>query len=40
VILDTNSTIGQITFGDVDQDGRTELFVPAYDDNKIHIFRL
>jgi hypothetical protein len=40
VMLDSNSTIGQITFGDIDQDGRLELFVPAYDDNKIHIFRL
>lgn len=40
IILDTNSTIGTLAFADVDGDGRVELFVPAYDDNRIHLFRL
>lgn len=30
--------IGQIAVGDVDFDGNMELFIPAYDEDKIHIY--
>lgn len=37
VILTRPSTIGQCVVGDVDGDGYAELFVPAYDEDKIHV---
>lgn len=37
VILSRPSTIGQCAVGDVDGDGYAELFVPAYDEDKIHV---
>ena len=40
ILLDTSSTIGTIAFDDVDDDGSLELFVPAYDDSLVHIFKL
>ena len=30
--------IGQIAVGDVDGDGKVDLFVPAYDENAIHVY--
>ncbi|MCX6128834.1 MAG: VCBS repeat-containing protein [Proteobacteria bacterium] len=40
LIFNGESTIGQLSFSDIDGDGRLELFVPAYDDNKIYVFNL
>lgn len=40
VILDTNSTVGKIATGDVDQDGVNEVFVPAYDKNRIYVLNI
>lgn len=41
VILKVKSgVIGQIAVEDVDSDGITEIFVPAYDENRIHIFSM
>lgn len=37
-ILKTGGIVGKPTFADVNGDGATELFIPAYDDNQIHIF--
>jgi hypothetical protein len=34
------STIGQISVEDVDNDGHPELFVPAYNENIVYIYRL
>jgi len=34
------STIGQISIEDVDNDGHPELFVPAYNDGIVYIYRL
>lgn len=40
-ILDTKSgTVGGITSHDIDGDGNLEIFVPAYSNNLIHIFKL
>lgn len=36
----TKSTIGQISIEDVDNDGHPELFIPAYNDDKVFIYRL
>lgn len=40
IIQDTGSTIGTIAVGDVDNDGIQELFVPAYDINKVFVYSL
>lgn len=37
-ILKTGGIVGKPAFADVDGDGNTELFIPAYDDNRIHVF--
>ncbi|CAF4110148.1 unnamed protein product [Rotaria socialis] len=34
------STIGQVTVEDVDNDGYLEMFVPAYNENIVYIYRL
>ncbi|XP_063408011.1 uncharacterized protein LOC134691412 [Mytilus trossulus] len=40
-ILDTKGgTVGGITSHDIDGDGHLEIFVPAYSNNLIHIFKL
>ena len=39
IILTVKSgVIGQIAVGDVDGDGMSEIFIPAYDENAIHVF--
>ncbi len=40
LLHDGESTIGKLTFGDVNDDGRLEMFVPAYHDDKIYIYQL
>jgi hypothetical protein len=37
VLLDTGSTVGHIAIGDVTGDGLVEIFVPAYDADKIYV---
>ena len=39
-LLPTDSTVGQVATADVDGDGITEIFVPAYDKNKIYVINL
>jgi len=34
------STIGQVSIADVDNDGHPELFVPAYNEGVVYIYRL
>ncbi len=38
ILVHERSTIGRIAIGDVDNDGVTDIFVPAYNANKILIF--
>ena len=39
--LDTGSgTVGEIAKGDVDQDGHDEVFVSAYNQNKVYVYRI
>ncbi len=38
ILLDAKATVGMSAVGDVDGDGWTEIFVPAYDKNEIHTF--
>lgn len=38
VIIDTGSTVGKISAKDIDGDGYTNIFVPAYDKDQIHVF--
>lgn len=38
VIYEGRGIIGKVTTSDADRDGRTEIYIPAYDENKIHIF--
>ncbi len=38
ILLDVGGTVGQLAVADVNGDGFTEIFVPAYDGNKIHAF--
>ncbi|MEY4064503.1 MAG: hypothetical protein RIR26_711, partial [Pseudomonadota bacterium] len=40
ILWNPASTVGQSTVGDVDNDGLLELFIPAYDANKIAIFTI
>ncbi|MBM4252370.1 MAG: hypothetical protein FJ146_10405 [Deltaproteobacteria bacterium] len=40
VVLDVGSTVGQMTLGARDGDGHAHLFAPAYDANRIHVFKL
>lgn len=40
VLVDTDSTIGTVAAGDVDGDGRFEIFAPAYDSNRLYIISL
>ncbi|XP_059179524.1 uncharacterized protein LOC131958472 [Physella acuta] len=35
-----SSTVGGLSFADVDGDGRVELFVPSYDEGKVDVYRL
>jgi len=39
IVLDAKCVVGQIAVGDVDYDGSTELFIPAYDNNKIYVYK-
>jgi hypothetical protein len=39
-IWNANSTVGQSAVGDVDGDGKPELFIPAYDSNQIAVFTI
>ncbi len=39
IVLDAKCVVGQIAVGDVDHDGITELFIPAYDNNKIYVYK-
>lgn len=40
VFLDAGKkTIGQVAGGDVDGDGKTEIFVPEYESGLVHVFR-
>ncbi|KAH9488002.1 hypothetical protein Btru_066802 [Bulinus truncatus] len=34
------STVGGISFADVDGDGRVELFAPSYDESAVYVYRL
>ncbi|MEB3237391.1 MAG: VCBS repeat-containing protein [Candidatus Sericytochromatia bacterium] len=38
ILADVGCTVGQCAVGDVDGDGRSEIFVPAYDKDTIHVF--
>lgn len=38
IILNSTSTIGQAAVGDVDGDGNTEIFIPAYDLNEVYCY--
>ena len=38
IVVDTGCTVGQSAVGDVNRDGLTELFIPAFEQNKIHVF--
>lgn len=40
VMLDTESTVGTMALGDIDQDGEKELFVPAYDTHHVYVLKL
>lgn len=40
VLHDGDSTVGKIAIDDVNGDGRQELFVPAYHDDRIYIYQL
>jgi hypothetical protein len=40
IVLDVGSTVGQMTLGAKDAEGHPHLFVPAYDANRIHVFKL
>jgi hypothetical protein len=39
-VADLGCTVGQLATGDIDSDGRPEIFAPAYDRDKIHVFTL
>lgn len=39
-IYNSTGTIGQITIEDVDNDGHPELFIPAYNEGMVYIYRL
>ncbi|MEB3299243.1 MAG: VCBS repeat-containing protein [Candidatus Sericytochromatia bacterium] len=38
ILVDVGCTVGQCAVGDVDGDGKSEIFVPAYDKDTIHVF--
>lgn len=38
VIYSGRGIMGKVTTSDVDKDGKSEIYIPAYDENKIHIF--
>ena len=38
IVADVRGTVGKVAVGDVDGDGHPEIFVPAYDGNKILMF--
>jgi hypothetical protein len=40
ILVDTNSTIGTLAAGDLDGDGRAEIFAPAYDASRIYVISL
>jgi hypothetical protein len=40
VLLDAGSTIGHMALGAPDSDGNPHLFVPDYDQSRIHVFKL
>lgn len=37
-LVDVNCTVGLSAIGDANGDGFTDIFVPAYDNNEIHVF--
>jgi hypothetical protein len=38
IVVNAGCTVGQSAVGDVNGDGFADIFVPAYDSNKIHVF--
>jgi hypothetical protein len=40
IMLDTDSTIGTMALGDINDDGKKELFVPAYDTHHVYVLSL
>lgn len=38
IIYSGRGIIGKVTTSDADRDGKTEIYIPAYDENKIQIF--
>ena len=38
IIWNAESTVGQSTVGDLDDDGQMEIMIPAYDTNKVAVF--
>ncbi|NBO37155.1 hypothetical protein EBU99_01085 [bacterium] len=40
ILWNPTSTVGQSAVGDIDGDGRVELFIPAYDANQVAVFTL
>ena len=40
ILVNTGGTVGEIAVADVDDDGYSEIFIPAYDKNKIYIHRV
>ena len=39
VPLKVKGTVGQIAIGDIDNDGKNEIIVPAYDEHTIYVLR-
>ena len=37
-VFHARGTVGTPAVGDVDHDGYTEVFIPAYTDNKLHTY--
>ncbi len=38
IIENVKGTVGSIAYGDVDNDGFTEVFLPNYNSNDVHVF--
>jgi hypothetical protein len=38
VLHDCQATVGALAYGDVDGDGKSEIFVPCYDKSELYVY--